>query len=63
MKIVKNMEAVFIAAIALVAATAFATDFSSTEASQAAVATDGQIATVVVTGKRMTAAEKARAGS
>lgn len=63
MKFVKNMEAVFIVAIALVAATAFATDFNAGEPGQGAVATDGQIATVVVTGKRMTDAEKARTGS
>ncbi len=63
MKIVKNMEAVFIVAVALVAATAFAADFSGTETSNAAVATDGEIATVVVSAKRMTAAEKARVGS
>lgn len=63
MKIVKNMEAVFIAAVALVAATAFAADFNAAEIDQAAVATDGEIATVVITAKRMTAAEKARTGS
>ena len=63
MSIVKNMEFVFIAVIALVAATAFATDFGGTDSAQAAVAKDGEMATVVIPGKRMTEAEKARVGS
>lgn len=63
MNIVKNMELVFIVVLALLAATAFASDFGATETSQAAVATDGETATVVIPGKRMSAAEKGRVGS
>ncbi len=63
MNIVKNMEFIFIAVIALVAATAFAADFGSADSGQTAVGKDGAMATVVITGKRMTEAEKARVGS
>ncbi|MES2325114.1 MAG: hypothetical protein V4633_22900 [Pseudomonadota bacterium] len=68
MNIVKNMEVVFIAALALAAVTGFATakvnaPRAATISTAAAPIMEGDIATVVVTAKRLTAAEKARLGS
>lgn len=67
MNIVKNMEFVFIAALALAGFTTFATA-DVTPAPKAAavaapVAADERIATVVVSTKRLTADQKARLGS
>ena len=67
MNIVKNMEAFFIAAIAVTAFTAYATADvavpSKPLADQISNLEDGRIATVVVTAKRLSSAEKARLGS
>lgn len=71
MNIVKNMEVVFVAALALAAVTSFATAKVNAPRAAATVTTsaaapmsiDGEIATVVVTAKRLTAQEKARLGS
>ncbi len=66
MNIVKNMEVVFIAALALTGFATFATaDVTpAPKAAAAVVAPAGeQIATVVVSTKRLTADQKARLGS
>jgi len=64
MNIVKNMEAVFVAAVALFAFAAFATaDVAVVAKPTAQAIANGKIATVVVTAKRLTPAEKARLGS
>ncbi|NHZ35170.1 hypothetical protein [Massilia rubra] len=65
MNIVKNMEAVVIAAVALT----FVTAMASAEAPRArsaaqtvpaaAIKADSEMTTIVVTGKRLTAAQKA----
>ena len=63
MNVMKNMEAIFIVAVALVAGTGFATA-SNTPAridppTVAAQAADANVAVVTVSAKRLTAAEKA----
>lgn len=64
MNILKNMEAIFIAATVIAGATSFAS--ASVPAKQtapvakASLATEGKMAVVTVTAKRMTAEEKAR---
>ncbi|QYF94446.1 hypothetical protein KY495_04305 [Massilia sp. PAMC28688] len=68
MNIAKNMEVVFIAALAFAGFTTFATaDVTPAPKAQAAVAApsvaEASIATVVVSTKRLTAEEKARLGS
>lgn len=66
MNIVKNMEAVFIAALATAAFATYATaDITPAPKAAAAVSVPAEvkIATVVVTTKRLTAEEKARLGS
>lgn len=68
MSIVNNMEVVFIAALALVGFTTFATA-DVTPAPNAAISVaapasvDTSMATVVVSAKRLTADQKARLGS
>lgn len=61
MNIAKNMEAVFIAAIALVAATSFATAAVPAHHKAGAAATPfvGKMQVVTIVGKRLTAVEKA----
>ncbi len=67
MNIVKNMEAVVIAAVALTFVTAMASAeaprarnaASTVPAAAAAVKADTEMTTIVVTGKRLTAAQKA----
>ena len=61
MNIAKNMEAVFIAAIALVAATSIATAAVPVhhKAVAAAVPLVGKMQVVTIVGKRLSAAEKA----
>ncbi len=67
MNIVKNMEAVFFAALVLAGfgtyATADVRPVRNNVAQAAQIGTSDQIATVVVRTKRLTAAEKARLGS
>ena len=63
MNITKNMEAVFIAALILAGFTTFATANVVVSAPAAKLATEAKMATVVVSTKRLTAAEKARLGS
>lgn len=65
MNIVKNMEAVFVAAVAVAAFASYATADVETVRTpiEQISSTDGQIATVVVSAKRLNAAEKARLGS
>ncbi|UOD27217.1 hypothetical protein INH39_16905 [Massilia violaceinigra] len=65
MNIVKNMEAVVIAAVALTFVTAMASAEAprarpvSNAPAAAAVKADSEMTTIVVTGKRLTAAQKA----
>lgn len=65
MNIVKNMEAVVIAAVALTFVTAMASaeapraPSAVSSAPAAAVKADTDMTTIVVTGKRLTAAQKA----
>ncbi|NHZ42324.1 hypothetical protein [Massilia aquatica] len=64
MNIVKNMEAVVIAAVALTFVTAMASAEAPraravSNAPAAAVKADSEMTTIVVTGKRLTAAQKA----
>ncbi|NHZ65193.1 hypothetical protein [Massilia genomosp. 1] len=65
MNIVKNMEAVVIAAVALTFVTAMASAeaprarSAAQTAPAAAVKADSEMTTIVVTGKRLTAAQKA----
>lgn len=65
MNIAKNMEAIFFAAIALVSVTGFATASADAPVSRAAAvsaaAPDATMHVVTVTGKRLSAAEKAAA--
>ena len=65
MNIAKNMESIFFAAIALISVTGFATASAGAPGSRAArvsaVATEGHMQVVIVSAKRMTAAEKAAA--
>jgi hypothetical protein len=64
MNIAKNMEALFIAAIAAAAFATFATADAPAPAKPVAqFAADTKIATVVVSAKRLSAAEKSRLGS
>jgi hypothetical protein len=64
MNIAKNMEALFVAAVAIIAATSFAT--AAVPAHQvgatAAAPFAGKMQVVTIVGKRLTAAEKAAAG-
>jgi hypothetical protein len=66
MNIVKNMEAVVIAAVALTFVTAMASAEAprarnaAQNAPAAAVKADSDMTTIVVTGKRLTAAQKAK---
>ena len=60
MNIAKHMEAVFIAAIAMVAATSFATAAVPAHHKAAAAAPfEGKMQVVTIVGKRLFAAEKA----
>jgi hypothetical protein len=61
MNIAKNMEALFIAAIALVAATSFATAAvpGHQKISAAAAPFEGKMQVVTIVGKRLSAVEKA----
>ena len=65
MNIAKNMEAIFFVAIALISVTSFATASAGAPASRAthagAMAADGPMQVVVVSTKRLSAAEKAAA--
>jgi len=66
MNVVKNMEAVFVAALAVIAFSTYATADVKPVASKQTEnisSSDGRIATVVVSTKRLSAAEKARLGS
>ena len=68
MNVIKNMEAVFVAALVLAGFATFATaDVAPPPASAAKIAaqisTQDRVATVIVTTKRLTAGEKARLGS
>ena len=63
MSIVKNMEAVFIAVIVLAGVATFATAKVAPKATAAQAATKEKMNTVVVTTKRLTAAQKARLDS
>jgi hypothetical protein len=66
MNIVKNMEAFFVAALAVAAFSAYATaDVKPVAAKpvEQISSSDGRIATVVVSTKRLSAEEKARLGS
>jgi len=61
MNIEKNMELIFVAAIALIGAAGFATAASAERVvTPAAVAVQGKMQVVTVVGKRLSAAEKAR---
>jgi hypothetical protein len=62
MNIAKNMEAVFVAAIALVAATSFATAAVPARQHPGAAAAPfvGKMQVVTIVGKRLSATEKAR---
>ena len=63
MNIIKNMEAVFVAALLIVGFSTFATADVAPTAPAAKAATEANIATVVVSAKRLTAEEKTRLGS
>ena len=60
MNIAKNMEVIFVAAIALIGATSFATAASAGAAAPAATVASGKMQVVTIVGKRLHAAEKAR---
>ena len=61
MNIAKHMEAVFIATIAIAAATSFATAaVPARQAGAAATPLVGKMQVVTIVGKRLSAAEKAR---
>ncbi|MEO7496129.1 MAG: hypothetical protein ABIT83_22875 [Massilia sp.] len=62
MNIAKNMEFVFVIAVALTCATAFAAPAKTAFKSQVAVS-GGKMVSVVVTGKRLTPAQKAALGN
>lgn len=65
MNIAKNMEAIFVAAVALTCVTAFASNVVPAvrgPGAEVALST-GKMATVVITGKRPSAAEKAKLAS
>ncbi|MBZ2206053.1 hypothetical protein [Massilia soli] len=63
MNIAKNMEAIFLAAVALASVTSFATASNPaqriTPAAVTQAADDTTMTVVTITGKRLTAAEKA----
>ncbi|MES2321589.1 MAG: hypothetical protein V4633_04950 [Pseudomonadota bacterium] len=61
MNIAKNMEVIFVAAIALIGATSLATAAANDRVAVApvAVSVDAKMPVVTVTAKRLTAAEKA----
>ena len=65
MNVLKNMEAVFLVALALASVTSYASaaipEARAAHAAQISVAGEAKIAVVKVSAKRMTAAEKARA--
>ena len=63
MNIAKNMEAVFVAILLVAGFTTFATADVTATAPAAKAAPEAKIATVVVSTKRLSAAEKARLGS
>ncbi len=63
MNITKNMEALFVAALILAGFTSFATANVVVTAPVVKAAAEEKMATVVVTTKRLTAAEKAKLGS
>ena len=66
MNITKNMEAIFVAALILAGFTSFATAnvvVTAPAAPAAATAPEAKMATVIVSTKRLTAAEKERLGS
>ena len=60
MNILKNMEAIFIVTVALACATAFAAPAPARAPAQPAAASNAKMIKVVITGKRLTAAQKAR---
>ena len=59
MNIAKNMEAIFVIAVALASVTTFATAAAHDEAAVAAKADTSKMQVVTVSAKRLTAAEKA----
>ena len=63
MNIAKNMEAIFLAAVALASVTSFATASTPVQRidppAYAQVAADTNMTVVTITGKRLSAAEKA----
>jgi len=63
MNIVKNMEAVFVAVIVLAGVATFATAKVAPKAPAAQATSQEKMNTVVVTTKRLTAAQKARLDS
>lgn len=65
MNVIKNMEAFFVAALAVAAFTTYATADVAPKAAAPAVqaAAEPKMLTIVVSAKRLTAAEKARLGS
>jgi hypothetical protein len=63
MNITKNMEAVFVAALIVAGFASFATAEVTTAAPAAQAVADAKIPTVVVSTKRLTAAQKASLGS
>ena len=63
MNITKHMEAIFLAALVLAGFTTFATASVVVAAPAASAANETKMAIVVVSTKRLTAAEKARLGS
>ncbi|MFL6657157.1 MAG: hypothetical protein ACJ8GW_03725 [Massilia sp.] len=63
MNLIKNMEAVFLAVVVAAGVTAFATAKVAPHAAPVASATSEKIATVVVSTKRLTAAQKAQLDS
>ena len=64
MNILKNMEAIFIAATVIAGATSFASadvpKHHAAPVAKASLATEGKMAVVTVSAKRMTAEQKAR---
>ena len=63
MNIAKNMEFVFIIAVALTCATAFAATPAKTVAPQLVSANPAKMIVITVTGKRLSAAQKAQLGA
>ena len=60
MNILKNMEAIFIVAVALSCATAAFAAPASVHAPAAQAARNAKVIKVIITGKRLTAAQKAQ---